>query len=150
MKTILKVFVVFALLAAVGCGNKIDSKLDELEKKPAAATIGDAKALYDEVVNFIRWCADEKNGVKMTDEQLARAKTLQKRRFDEGLTLIKNKATSGLSGALSGLGLGGFGWQSIDPSKAIDWFIGVDDPRMEKFAGPATEPTTDRGSKGWK
>ncbi|OGI97897.1 hypothetical protein A3A11_01030 [Candidatus Nomurabacteria bacterium RIFCSPLOWO2_01_FULL_43_15] len=148
MRTVTKAFVVLALLLCVGCGNKIDNKLAELEAKPAAATVGDAKTLYKEATDLIRWHEDPQHE-QMTPEQLTRAKALQKRRFDEGLALVKDKAASGLSGALGGLGFGGFNLQSIDPSKAIDWFLGVGNPEVDKFTGPDRSPTDQRGAQGW-
>jgi len=131
------------LLLLVGCGNKINSKLKELERKPAAADIKGAKALYDEARNLERWLEQKE---KPSPEQMARVRALSNQRMKEGLALVAEKAKSGVLGALGGLGFNG----SIDIGQLTEWFLGTKDPRVEKFGGPPTEPTQDGGSKGWR
>ena len=145
-KTALKFAMLVLLLCWAGCGgSQIDSKLDELVAKPAASTVQDAKALYDEVNDLIKWHADKANE-PMSAEQLKKAKELLQRRVEETVELGKDKITTGVSNFLSGLGID---LGEIDAKKMKDWFTGIDNPEVDKFKGPDRSPTDQRGAKGW-
>ena len=133
----------FVLLLSSAC-SKIDSKLDELAAKPAATEIKGAKALYDETEKFVRWIEAKE---KPTPEQLARAKALQDQRWKEFLNLGGNEVLSRISEVLGKIGID---IKNIDLSKWVDWFLGVNDLRKEKFGGPPREPTDPKGAEGWK
>src|SRR3989338_7348709 len=70
------------LLCCGGCGGQVDSKLDELGAKPAASTVQEAKALYDEVNDLIKWHNDPSN-TPMTPEQKTRAQELLQKRLGQ-------------------------------------------------------------------
>lgn len=131
-------------LFSVACGNKVDDKIDELAAKPTASTISDAKALYDEVADLVRWLEAKKE--PSSPEQLAAAKALRQQRVEEMVELGKDKITTGVSDFLSGLGID---VSTIDVGKAKDWLLGVDNPEVDKFKGLDRAPTDKEGAKGW-
>ena len=127
------------LLCCGGCGGQVDSKLDELGAKPAASTVQEAKALYDEVNDLIKWHNDPSN-TPMTPEQKTRAQELLQKRLGQMAKLSGNAIIGGISNALGVVGLAG---------EAKDWVIGIDNPEVDKFKGPPRSPTDKRGAKGW-
>jgi len=135
MRTSTMLVLLFTLIF-VGC-NKIDGKLDELAERPAATTVEEAKALYDEVANLIRWHRRPENE-KMSPEQAARAEALRDQRAEEMSALrkeeLKEKVTEGVQ------------WlKSIDLKGKIDWVL-KDSVRMKKFGCPVGVDVTKEGA----
>jgi len=135
------VVLLLALLAA-GCSNKVDSKINELAKKPAAATLGEAQALYNEVNDLIRWIKAGK--VEASSEQLARAEELKKQREQEKLQLMKSEVEEKMGAVFDAL-------KKLDLKGKAEWFIGAKDPRVEEFGCRTPRgPTDPVGAKGCK
>jgi hypothetical protein len=138
-------FVLLALLCVSGCTSKIDSKLDELAAKPAATTIEGARALYTEANDFVRWFDDPAHG-KLSPAQLTKAQALRDKRQAELVKVTKDTVTSGISNVLGGIGVS---LPSIDVGKTKDWFLGVGNPKVDKFTVPGRAPLDKRGAKDW-
>jgi hypothetical protein len=147
----MRTVVLLALILSAGCGNKIDSKIDEYAAKPAATSVEEAKKLYDEIDNLIAWHEDPANNDPITSDQLIKAKALRNKRRDEMATLIKDKTVEEVSSLLDKFGLKSIDLKSVDVEATTDWFLGLKDPRFKKFGCPEDRPIEKNfGSRGCK
>ena len=147
-------FVSLLVCLLVGCGgNRIDSKLGELEKKAPATDVAGAKNLLGEVNNFLRWLESGQRE-KPSPAQLDRARTLRNKRAIELTKIagegvfesIKNAlgelvGVAGATGAKGGttVKVGEILDKALEKAgKVRDSVLGVNDPRFKKFGCPDT------------
>ena len=146
MRHTVTLVVVLATLFLGGCNNKVDSLLDDLEKKPTPTTVDEAKALVDEVANLLRH--HQQAGVKkLSPEQASRAARLLEARATKFKTLREEALEKGIADGTEKVK----DWvKSLDIQGNLEWFLGKDAPERTKYGGPAREPTDPKGAEGWK